>query len=91
MGLRRPENGVVCGQLEDYHSVTAVAEQISESELQSRMLAVENAVAQQELEGLTVSTEAAEDMRRVARGEMTVEQAIANVHARLNDAAILRS
>jgi hypothetical protein len=69
----------------------AVAEPISEMELERRMVAVENAVAQQELEGLTVSPEAAEDMRRVARGEMTPEQAIANVHARLCDAALLGS
>ena len=69
----------------------AVAERISEVELERRMLAVDNAVAQQELEGLTVSPEAVEDMRRVARGEMTAEQAVANVHARLSDAAILGS
>jgi hypothetical protein len=69
----------------------AVVERISERQLERRMLAVENAVAQQELEGLTVSLEALEDLRRVARGEMTAEQAIANVHARLSDAAILGS
>ena len=69
----------------------AVVERISEAELARRMIAVENAVAQQELEGLTVSPQAVEDMRRVARGEMTVEQAIANVHARLPDAALLQS
>jgi hypothetical protein len=68
-----------------------VTEQMSESELQRRRLAVENAVAQQELEGLTVSPEAQADMRGVARGEMTTEQAIANVHARLRDAALLGS
>jgi len=59
--------------------------------MQGRTIAVDNAVAQQELEGLTVSPEAVEDMRNVARGEMTVEQAIANVHARLPDAALLGS
>jgi len=69
----------------------AVAERISEGELKRRILAVENAVAQQELEGLTVSPEANEDLRMVARGEMTTEQAIANVHARLPHAALLRS
>jgi Zn-dependent M28 family amino/carboxypeptidase len=68
-----------------------VAGRISEAEMQGRTIAVDNAVAQQELEGLTVSPEAVEDMRNVARGEMTVEQAIANVHARLPDAALLGS
>jgi hypothetical protein len=66
-----------------------VAERIPESELRTRMLAVENAVAQQELEGLTVSAEAVEDLYSVARGEMTTEQVIVRVHLRLKNAALL--
>ena len=68
-----------------------VAEQTTGREPEFRMLPVENAVAQQELEGLTVSPEAVADMLCVARGEITTEQAIANVHARLSHGAQLGS
>jgi len=68
-----------------------VTERIAERELELRMLTIENAVAQQELEGLKVSTETVADMLCVARGEITTEQAIANVHARLDHAALLGS
>jgi hypothetical protein len=61
----------------------AVAERISEAELERRMLAVDNAVAQQELEGLTVSPEVVADMYLAARGEMTSDEVIANIYARL--------
>jgi len=64
---------------------------ISEQELERRMLAVDNAVAQQELEGLTVSAETIEDMRRAARGEIAYEQVIENIHARLKHVSILRT
>jgi hypothetical protein len=69
----------------------ALAERISEQELERRMLSVENAVAQQELEGLTVAPETIEDMRSVASGEMTTDQVIQNIHARLHSAAPLKS
>ena len=68
-----------------------VAEQIAGRELEFRMLAVENSVTQQELEGLTVSPETVADLLSVARGEITTEQAIANVHARLSHGALLAS
>lgn len=53
------------------------------AELERRMVAVENAVAQQELSGLTVSTETVDDLYRAARGEITSEEVIANIHSRL--------
>lgn len=42
---------------------------------EQRMEAVEYAVAAQRMEGLVVPQETVEDMRRVARGEMTTDQA----------------
>lgn len=74
---------VVRERIRAYDWRMAVTEQISEAELQSRMLAVENAVAQQELEGLTVSPEVVADMYLAARGEMTSDEVIANIYARL--------
>lgn len=44
-------------------------------ELEQRLEAVDYAVAAQRMEGLIVPKETVEDMRRVARGEMTSEQA----------------
>ncbi len=43
--------------------------------LQQRLEAVEYAIASQRIEGLTISKETIEDMYRVARREMTTEQA----------------
>ena len=45
----------------------------------------ENALAQQALEGLSPSDAAREDLMRVARGEMTMEEALANVTRRSAD------
>lgn len=69
----------------------AVAHFISEQELQHRLLGVENAIAQQELEGLTVSEETVEDLHCVARGEITTDQAVERVQARVHHAALLSS
>jgi hypothetical protein len=41
-----------------------------------RLRAVENALAQQRIEGLTVPPETVEAMRKVARGEISVEDGI---------------
>jgi hypothetical protein len=40
--------------------------------------AVENAIAQQELEGLEVPQDVVEDMERAARGEISIEEGIRN-------------
>jgi len=67
-----------------------VAEQIPARELEIRMLSVDNAVAQQELEGLTVSLETVQDLIRVARGEITSEQAIEGALASLGHVPLLK-
>ncbi len=67
------------------------AKTIDGRELEFRMLSVDNAIAQQELEGLTVSPETVQDLIRVARGEMTSGQAIEKAHARLSHVALLES
>jgi hypothetical protein len=63
---------------------------LSEREIERNMRAVEHAIAQQELEGLKVSEETIEDMRRAARGEIDSDDVIANIHARLQHVPILR-
>jgi hypothetical protein len=67
---------------EDYALFMTVVTGKSEQELKLGILAVDNAVAQQELEGLTVSAETVEDMRRAARGEISDDEVIANIYAR---------
>jgi hypothetical protein len=67
-----------------------VAEQLAERELEFRMLSVENAIAQQELEGPTVSPETVQDLIRVARGVMTSEQAIQGALASLDHVPLLK-
>jgi hypothetical protein len=43
-----------------------------------RLKAVENAVAQQRLEGLAVPPDVVEEMKRAARGEIEIEEGIRN-------------
>jgi hypothetical protein len=47
-----------------------------------KLWAIENAIAQQRLEGLEPSKEVVSDVHRVARGEITIEDAIANIGKR---------
>ena len=54
------------------------------------MRAVAHAVAQQELEGLKVSDATVEDMQRAARGEISSDDVVRNIHARLKNAQIFR-
>jgi hypothetical protein len=54
------------------------------------MRAVAHAVGQQELEGLTVPSATANDLRRVARGEIPIAEAIRNVYARFGNVPIFR-
>jgi hypothetical protein len=63
---------------------------LTDQELERNLRAVDNAVAQQTLEGLTVSTETIEDMRRAARGEIPAEEVIANIYARFKHVPITR-
>ena len=63
---------------------------LTEQEIQCNMRDVAHAIAQQELEGLTVSKATVEDMQRAARGEIEPDEVIRNIHARLKHAQVLR-
>ena len=54
----------------------------TETEIQRNLRAVKHAIAQQELEGLTVSESAIQDMRRAACGEIDADVVIRNIYAR---------
>lgn len=49
-----------------------------DTEIRRNLKAVENAVAQQRLEGLAVPPEVVADMERAARGEIGIEEGIQN-------------
>ena len=49
-----------------------------EEKISRNLLAVKNAVAQQRLEGLEVPPDVIEEMKRAARGEIGIEEAIRN-------------
>jgi hypothetical protein len=55
---------------------------LTEEQIQRNMRSVAHAIAQQELEGLTVPEETVEDLRRVARGEMTTDDLFRKLYAR---------
>lgn len=61
-------------------------EPMTASHIALRLRAVDRAVAQQEIEGLTVSPATVENMRRAARGEISTQDVIANIYARLKNA-----
>jgi len=67
----------------------AAIPQIRDQELVRNLRAVDHAVAQQRLEGLSVSEGTIEDMRRAARGEISAEDVISSIFARLNHVSIL--
>ena len=46
--------------------------------INQNLRAVENAIAQQRLEGLEVPPDIAEEMKRAARGEIDIEEGIRN-------------
>jgi hypothetical protein len=64
----------------------AVVEQAVDSEAESsearQARALRHAIAQQELEGLKVSSAAIEEMQRAAVGEISEEDVIRNIRAR---------
>lgn len=63
---------------------------MTDQHLARNMRAVAHAVAQQELEGLRVPAATAHDLRRVARGEISVTEAIRNVYARFGNVQVFR-
>ena len=62
----------------------------TEKEIERNMRDVAEAVAQQELEGLTVPKETVADLERVARGEMDTDEARRNIKRRAANEQILR-
>ncbi len=52
----------------------------NEQKIRFNLKAVENAVAQQRLEGLEVPLEVIEDMKRAARGEIDIADGIRNTY-----------
>jgi hypothetical protein len=61
---------------------------VTDQDIVRNLRAVAHAVAQQELEGLTVPTATANDLRRVARGELSMAEALRNVYARFGDVPV---
>ena len=63
---------------------------LTDQDVQRNMRAVAHAIAQQELEGLTVTPETVADLHRAARGEIDTNEVIRNIHLRLQNVALLR-
>ncbi len=63
---------------------------LSEQDIQRNMRAVAHAIAQQELEGLTVPAETVADLERVARGEIDTDEARRNLQRRSTNDQILQ-
>ncbi len=63
---------------------------LTEQEIQRNMRAVAHVIAQQELEGLTVSEATVADLHRAARGEIGTDEVIRNIHSRIPHVPLLR-
>jgi hypothetical protein len=63
-----------------------ISSPLTEQEQERNLRAVDHAIAQQRLEGLTVSASTVEDMQRGAWGEISDDEVIANIYARFKDA-----
>lgn len=63
---------------------------MTEKDIARNLRAVAHAVAQQELEGLTVPPATANDLRRVAHGEIPIAEAIRNVYARFGNVPVFQ-
>jgi len=63
---------------------------LTEREIERKMRSVAHAIAQQELEGLTVPEETVADLKRVARGEIGTDEVIRNIYRRLPNGPLLR-
>ena len=62
----------------------------TEQEVQCNMRAVAHAIAQQELEGLTVPESTVADLRRAARGEIDTDEVIRNIYSQFKNVPIFR-
>lgn len=58
---------------------------LNDDEIRLNMRAVRHAIAQQELEGLTVSPETIADMESAARGEIDTDEVRRRIHERLKN------
>ena len=63
---------------------------LTEADIQRNLDAVDDAVAQQALEGLTVPAETVEDMRKIARGEMSSDDLIRKLYSRFPNVPIFQ-
>lgn len=63
---------------------------MTEKDIARNMRAVAHAVAQQQLEGLTVPAATTRDLVRIARGEISVTDAIRNVYARFGNVPVFQ-
>jgi Antitoxin VbhA len=63
---------------------------MTDQDIARNMRAVAHAIAQQELEGLTVPAATTNDLRRVARGEISSAEAIRNVYARFGNVPVFQ-
>ena len=63
---------------------------LTEQDLQRNMRAVAHAIAQQELEGLSVTPTTVADLHRAARGEIDTDEIIRNIYRRLRNVPLLR-
>ncbi len=61
---------------------------LTEADIERNLRAVTHAIAQQALEGLTVPPETVEDMRRIARGDMSNDDLIKKLYSRFPNVPI---
>ncbi len=61
---------------------------LTEEQVERNLRSVAHAIAQQELEGLTVSDSTIQDMRRAAKGEIPADEVIRNIYARFQHVEI---
>lgn len=61
---------------------------LTEADIERNLRAVTHAIAQQELEGLTVPAETVEDMRKIARGDMSNDDLIRKLYSRFPNVPI---
>ena len=54
---------------------------LTDADIERNLRAVTHAIAQQALEGLTVPAETVEDMRKIARGEMSNDDLIRKLYS----------
>ena len=63
---------------------------LTDADIERNLRAVTHAIAQQALEGLTVPPETVEDMRKIARGEMSNDDLIRKLYSRFPHAPIFQ-